>query len=323
LGQIGDDMETKAQMRARGPGAHVQNSKADASQAQATSASVPKTNTGNLTGGATSTQSTYIDQSEGIEERAPSKGRRFGANLLVGLVLLALLVGVWWLVVIVGNYPPYILPTPVDVAERTWSMLLDGSLAGHFGVTVLEAGLGFLLALVLGIGIGYPLAHSHLLERLVSPYIAISQGLPVVAIAPLLIIWIRDDLTRKVVIVALIVFFPILVNTIVGLRSIDRSMYEVAKISGANRLQTIRFVELPLGLRPLLAGIKLGLTLAITGAVIGELIAPRSGLGFLLVLGQNLFDTTLIFVGLVSLAFLAVVVYMGMTLLERALINWE
>jgi len=317
-------METKAQTRARGPGANVRNSKSETNTAPAAGASGPKTNERNLTNSATTARSSYANsQPDEVEERTPSKGRSLGINLGVGLVLLALLVGVWWLVVILGNYPPYILPTPLDVAGRLWSMLLDGSLIGHFGVTVLEAGLGFLLALVLGIGIGYPLAHSHLLERLVSPYIAISQGLPVVAIAPLLIIWIRDDLTRKVVIVALIVFFPILVNTIVGLRSIDRSMYEVAKISGANGFQTVRYVELPLSLRPLLAGIKLGLTLAITGAVIGELIAPRSGLGFLLVLGQNLFDTTLIFVGLVSLAFLAVVVYMGVTLLERVLIKWE
>lgn len=275
-------------------------------------------------GSDTVAQSSEIEpQIEMAGERSRDKGKSLGINLGVGLLLLGLLVGVWWLIVVVGNYPPYILPTPQAVAERLWSMILDGSLIGHFGVTVLEAGLGFMLASVLGLGLGYPIAHSHLLERLVSPYIAISQGLPVVAIAPLLIIWVRDDLTRKVVIVALIVFFPILVNTIVGLRSIDRSMYEVARISGANAIQTIRYVELPLALRPLLGGIKLGLTLSITGAVIGELIAPRSGLGFLLVLGQNLFDTTLIFVGLVSLAFLAVLVYLGVTLLEKALITWE
>jgi NitT/TauT family transport system permease protein len=202
-------------------------------------------------------------------------------------------------------------------------MLLDGSLPRHFGTTVLEAGLGFLLASIVGITLGYVIGRSHLLERLVSPYIAISQGLPVVAIAPLLIIWVKDDLARKTIIVALIVFFPILVNTIVGIRSIDRSMIEVARISGANFLQTIRYVELPLSLRPLLGGVKLGLTLSITGAVIAEFVAPRSGLGFLLVLGQNLFDTTLIFVGLVSLSFLALLTYIGITILERALITWD
>jgi putative riboflavin transport system permease protein len=242
---------------------------------------------------------------------------------LTGFLAVALLVLVWWTVAVLGNYPTFLLPTPLDVADRIWSMLLDGSLLRHLGTTILEAGLGFLVALIVGVGMGYPIARSHLLERLVSPYIAVSQGLPVVALAPLLVIWVGDDLARKVVIVALIVFFPILVNTIVGLRGIDRSMLEVARIEGASLLQTIRYVELPLSLRSLLGGIKLGLTLSITGAVVGEFVSSGAGLGFLLMLGRGLFDTTLIFVGLVSLAFLTLVAYLGITILEKALINWE
>lgn len=202
-------------------------------------------------------------------------------------------------------------------------MLLDGSLLGHFWTTILEAGLGFLLALMAGIFLGYLIAHSALLERLLSPYLAVSQGLPVVALAPLLVLWVQDDLPRKVVIVALIVFFPILVNTIVGVRSIERSMLEVARMSGANLLQTIYYVELPLALRPLLGGVRLGLMLSITGAVVGEFVSSGSGLGFLLMLGRGLFDTTLVFVGLVSLALLAILAYATITLLEKALITWE
>ena len=104
---------------------------------------------------------------------------------------------------------------------------------------------------MLGVVLGYLISHVHVLERVVNPYIAISQGLPIIAIAPLLVLWVGDDLTRKVIVVALIVFFPIVVNTVVGLRSIDRSMLEVARISGANLWQTIRYVELPLSLRGL------------------------------------------------------------------------
>ncbi len=256
----------------------------------------------------------------------PDRARAVRTTLLravVGLVVLAGLVVVWWALVVVGNYPPFILPAPLDVAERTWSMLLDGSLWLHFSTTVLEAGLGFVLALLVGLPLGYLLAHSRRLERVISPYIAVSQGLPVVAIAPLLVLWLQDDLARKVVIVALIVFFPLLVNAIVGLRGIDRSMLEVARISGANRWQTIWYVELPLSLRALLGGVKLGLTLSITGAVVGEFVSSGAGLGFLLILGRGLFDTTLIFVGLVSLAFLTVVAYLGVSLLEKSLISWE
>ncbi len=234
-----------------------------------------------------------------------------------------MLVLAWWALAVVGGYPTFILPTPPAVGKRIWSMLLDGSLAGHFATTGLEAGLGFLAALALGTGLGYLIAHSGLLERIISPYVAVSQGLPVVALAPLLVIWVQNDLARKVVIVALIVFFPILVNTVVGIRSIDRSMLEVARISGANLWQTIRYVELPLSLRALLGGIKLGLTLSITGAVVGEFVSSGSGLGFLLMLGRGQFDTTLIFVGLMSLALLTIVAYLAVTLLEKWLITWE
>ncbi len=255
-------------------------------------------------------------------------GRRSAiVRMSFGLLSLMLLVLAWWAVAVLGNYPSYILPTPAQVGEQLWASVLDGSLIGdrpgHLWFTVTEAGLGFMLAFVIGTSLGYLIGHSRLLEKLLSPYIAVSQGLPVVALAPLLAIWINDDLLRKVVVVALIVFFPILVNTIVAVRSIDRSMYEVARISGANRLQTIYYVELPLGLRALLGGVKLGLTLAITGAVISEFISSGAGLGFLLTFGRDNFQTTLIFVGLVSLAALTIMAYTLVTLLEKALITWE
>lgn len=237
-------------------------------------------------------------------------------------MMLALVLG-WGLLAVLGNYPAFILPTPLAVGQRIWSMLLDGSLALHFMTTSAEAGLGFLVALVVGLVAGYLIAHSRLLERLISPYIAVSQGLPVVALAPLLVIWIEDDMARKVVIVALIVFFPILVNTIVGVRGVDRSMLEVANISGANLAQTIWYVELPLSLRALLGGVKLGLTLSITGAVVSEFVSSGAGLGFLLILGRGQFDTTLIFVGLVGLALLTTLAYMGVSFIEKSLITWE
>jgi NitT/TauT family transport system permease protein len=260
------------------------------------------------------------------ERPAPQEAPNWGRALLkgaVGLLAVALLVAGWWAVAVLGNYPDFILPTPLAVARTAWAMLLDGSLLIHTWTTVVEAGLGFLTALLIGLTMGYLIAHSHLLERLISPYIAVSQGLPVVAIAPLLFIWIGDDLVRKVVVVVLIAFFPMLVNTIVGLRGIERSMLEVARISGANLWQTIWYVELPLSMRALLGGVKLGMTLSITGAVVGEIIAPQFGLGSLLMLGRGLFNTSLVFVGLVSLAVLTVAAYMLVTLLEKVLITWD
>jgi NitT/TauT family transport system permease protein len=258
----------------------------------------------------------------------PSSWRGIILRMSIGLLSIVLLVLLWWAVAVLGNYPSFILPTPLQVWERLWNMLLDGSLIGtkpgHVWYTVSEAGLGFMLAFVIGTSLGYLIGHSHLFEKLLSPYIAVSQGLPVVALAPLLAIWVKNDLMSKVVVVVLMVFFPIMVSTILAVRSIDRSMLEIARMSGANRLQTIYYVELPLGLRALLGGVKLGLMLAIIGAVIGEFIMGAvAGLGLLLTLGRNLFDTTLIFVGLVSLATLTIIVYTAVTALERVLITWE
>lgn len=258
--------------------------------------------------------------------QAAESARRWRAGIVRGLVALfalSTIVLLWWALAAFGGYPSYILPSPGAVAEEAWSMLADGSLPLHFGTTLLEAGLGFVLALAVGTVVGYLLAHSPIIARAVSPYIAISQGLPVVAIAPLLVLWVSDDIARKVIIVALIAFFPILVNTIVGLRGIDRSMLEVARISGANRLQTIRYVEMPLSLRAVLGGVRLGLMLSITGAVVGEFVSSDSGLGFLLMLGRGLFRTDIIFVGLVSLALLTLVIYASVSLLERLLVTWD
>jgi NitT/TauT family transport system permease protein len=260
---------------------------------------------------------------EASAERKIERWRGTALRGGVAILAIGLLVLLWWAVAVLGNMQAFILPTPFAVGERVWGMMLDGSLFRHVWVTVLEAALGFLLAFAVGTGTGYAIGHSRLLERFLSPYIAVSQGLPVVALAPLLTVWFGSGLLRYVLIVALIVFFPILVNTMVAVKSIDRSMYEVARIEGASRLQTLWYVELPLGLRSLFGGWKIGLMLAITGAVIGEIVSSSSGLGFLLILGRGIFDTELIFVGLVSLATLTVVVYTAVTVLERALIDWE
>lgn len=270
----------------------------------------------------------YISPSPSSERRITvtlpvATWRSLIMRMLGGLVSVVIIVLVWWAVAAMGSYPTFILPTPLDVAVKIGRMAADGSLFSNTWTTIVEAGLGFIAAFLVGTTGGYLIGHSHFLEKILSPYIALSQGLPVVAIAPLLAIWVRNDLAEKIFVVALIVFFPILVNTIIAVRSIERSMYEVARISGANRLQTLRYVELPLGLRSLMGGVKLGLTLAITGAVIGEFISAGSGLGFLLTLGRGQFDTPLVFVGLVCLAALTIIAYTFVTILEKALITWE
>jgi NitT/TauT family transport system permease protein len=244
---------------------------------------------------------------------------RIGLALGSFVAFLALWQGIIWL----GGYPPFILPTPAAVAARLWDLLADGSLWRHTWVTLREVlaglGLGALVATLLG----YALAHSSLAERLLAPYVVASQSIPVVAVAPLLVIWFGTGLLSKVVVCALTVFFPILVNTVVGLRSVERDLRDLMRALEAGRWQVIWMLEVPAALPVLLGGLKVGATLAVIGAVVGEFVASTQGLGYLVKQGQNLYDTAMIFVGIGTLMALAVSLYGAVTLAERVLLRWQ
>ena len=235
--------------------------------------------------------------------------------ILAGLVL-------WKLVVVAGDYPQFVLPAPERVAARFAAAVADGTWWGHTRTTLVESLLGFGLGCALATTLGYALAQAPYLERLLAPYIAASQALPVIAIAPLLLLWFGFGLLPKVLVAALVVFFPILVNTVTGLRGIDPSLREMALISGASRAQLLALVELPLSLPTLLSGVKIGFTLAITGATVAEFMGADRGLGLLLNVSKGLFDTPLLFVALVTLVALAMLAYATVSLLERLLVRW-
>lgn len=244
---------------------------------------------------------------------------QIGLALLSFTVFLLLWQGVVWL----ADYPAFILPSPGAVATRLGSLLADGSLWFHTGVTLREVlaglGLGALAATLLG----YGLAHSPLAERLLAPFIVASQSVPTVAIAPLLVIWFGTGLLSKVLVCALIVFFPILVNTVVGLRSVERNLRDLMRTLEASRWQTVWLLEVPAALPVFLGGLKVGATLAVIGAVVGEFVASDRGLGYLLKQGQQLYDTPLIFVGIGTLVVLAQSLYGLVALAERSLLRWR
>ncbi len=201
------------------------------------------------------------------EARSSQAHRRSAALgwLLVPLSLLLGLLGWQWLVT-ARNIPVFILPPPGRVATRFLSALADGTWWANTSVTLVESLLGFALGFAVATVLGYLLAHLPLLERLVSPYIAASQALPIVAIAPILLLWLGFGLLPKVIVAAIVVFFPMLINTIGGLRRIDPSLREVALVYGASRWQMFRYVEVPLALPTILGGTRIGFTLAVTGA---------------------------------------------------------
>jgi NitT/TauT family transport system permease protein len=264
--------------------------------------------------------SEHVEQLVADERRARWQTRTLNW-LLVPLSLVLGLLGWQWLVV-ARNIPPFILPPPTRVATRFVSAFSDGTWWTHTSTTLVESLLGFALGFAVASVLGYVLAHAPVIEHFVSPYIAASQALPVVAIAPLLLLWLGFGLLPKVVVAALVVFFPMLINTIGGLRRIDPALREVALVYGANRWQIFRYVEVPLALPTILGGTKIGFTLAVTGATVAEFMGADKGLGLLLNVSKGLFDTPLLFVALLTLVAIAMLAYGFVATLERVLVRW-
>jgi NitT/TauT family transport system permease protein len=241
------------------------------------------------------------------------------------LILISLLLGLlaWQGLVALGDFPSFILPSPRQVAGRLVVAVGDGSLLRHTGGTLLEV----LSGLALGVGVatvlGYLLARSLPLERLLSPYIVASQAVPIVAIAPLLVIWLGSGLASKVAVTALISFFPTLIATIVGIRSVDADLHDLMRSLRASRRQIFAKLELPSALPIIFGGLKLSVTLAVVGAVVGEFVGADAGLGFLINLGRGVLDTPLMFVAVIALVIIAQLLYLGVALLENRLLGWK
>jgi NitT/TauT family transport system permease protein len=202
-------------------------------------------------------------------------------------------------------------------------VLTDGSLLHHTLATSYEVGMGLLLGLLLATLTGYALAKSPVLERLLAPYIVASQSIPTVAIAPLLVIWFGSGRLSKVLVATLIVFFPVLVNTVVGVRSVPDELYELMRSLRATRWQIFTKLEFPSALPVLFGGLKIGATLSVIGAVVGEFVGADEGLGFLINLARGLYDTPLVFVAIFTLVALAMGLYAMVNALEGWLLRWR
>jgi NitT/TauT family transport system permease protein len=255
---------------------------------------------------------------------APAQRRRRSIPSAIWMLIsFTLFIGLWKLLVEIRDYPPFILPAPEQVAMRMIIEFQSGTLRHHTTITLIEAVAGYLIALTISLVIGYILAHSPRLERVLAPQIAATQAIPAVAVAPLIILWVGADLQARILVATLVTFFPILSSTIVALRSVPRELTEMARISGATWWQVLRHVEFPLALPGIFGGVKAGLALATTGAVVGEFVGGRDGLGALINIARGLFDTPLMFAALGVLALLTLGFYLIANLLERLLVRWE
>jgi NitT/TauT family transport system permease protein len=257
-----------------------------------------------------------VRRSRFTNNRALQSATLLGVSLSVALAI-------WLAIVAIADLPAFILPSPGQVWERFLRALADGSLARHMWVTLQEVLLGLLVGVGAASLLGYALAKSRRLERALAPYVVASQSIPIVAIAPLLVIWFGPGLLSKVLICALIVFFPVLINTIVGLHSVPQDLRDLMRSLRASRWQTLRLLELPAALPVFLAGLRIGATLSVIGAVVGEFVGADRGLGFLINVGRGEYDTALVFVAVFTLIATALVLYGLVVLLESRLLWWQ
>ena len=252
----------------------------------------------------------------------PARLKKTWLPWTVVLSLFAFLL-VWALVSRLGGLPAFILPSPWQVALRFHKAVWEGNLLLHTAVTLSEVLLGLLCGTAAAVALGYAIAKSRMFERLASPYLVASQAIPVVAIAPLLVIWFGPGMFSKVLICSLTVFFPVLVNTVVGVRSVPGSLRDLMLSLRATRPQILTRLEIPASLPILLGGLRVGATLSVIGAVVGELVGADRGLGFLVNSARGQYDTALVFVAVFTLVLLAMALYGLVALLEKKLLVWQ
>ena len=250
--------------------------------------------------------------------RSPAYLRRL-FPLLTFLVILLL----WHWITAIELYPAFIIPPPAAVFDAFLVALDNGILVKHMQVTLHEMVFGLLIGVGIGLTLGYAIAKLPVLEFVLAPIIVAFQSTPIVAYAPLLIIWFGSGATSKIVTTAVIVFFPALVNTIVAVRGVSPNLRDMMKALNATRWQTFCHLELPASLPVLLAGLKTSATLAVIGAVVGEFVSSGSGLGFLVTAARNQYDTPLVIVTVLTMTAIALSLYSVVVILEWRWLAWR
>lgn len=229
---------------------------------------------------------------------------------------------VWDLAVRIFDIPGYVLPLPWDVLVALvdqWNVqLFDESM-----VTFLESLGGFLLAIAVSVPIAILITYSDLLSRLIMPALVVSQVIPKIALAPLFVIWLGFGMFPKVLIAFLVAFFAVVVNTTVGLKSVEPNMLHLSRSMGASTLQTFLKVRLPNSLPTFFGGLKVGVTLAVIGAIVGEFVGAGSGLGHLTIVAMSALNLELTFAAIIMMGVIGVVMYVAVEIIERLAVPWK
>lgn len=258
------------------------------------------------------------------EFEAPGKrgvwGERFKAPLAPGLVLLAFLAA-WQFLPPALSVETFILPTPTRIAQQMvddWSLLWPALL-----VTLNEILLGFALAFLVAMVLGFLVAHYRVINRAIYPLLVASQTVPVIAIAPVFIIWFGYGTAPKVIITALICFFPLTVNTVAGYSAVDPDARMLFRAHNATRFQTFRMLSLPSALPSIFAGIKISVTLSVIGATIGEWVGSDAGLGYVILQASSQIITARVFAAITLLSLTGIALFLIATVVERIMLPWR
>jgi NitT/TauT family transport system permease protein len=237
------------------------------------------------------------------------------------LVLIAVVLVLWQIAVTTLGIPKYLIPAPSAVVHELvsdWSRLLKEGI-----VTTYAALGGFLLSILIGIPLALAIAYSRTVEGFLYPILVFSQSIPKIAIAPLFVVWFGFGAIPKVISAFLLGFFPVVVATVTGFKSVENDMLDLARSMRASRLQVFRKISFPHSMPYIFSGLKVSVTLAVVGAVVGEFVGSNSGLGYLLQMANGNFDLPLMFAGLVALALIGVLLFILVEVAERMCVPWH
>ena len=235
-------------------------------------------------------------------------------------LIIVLIIG-WDLCIRLFKIPPYLIPTPWQVVEqlfKEWPMLWREALPTLYATLG-----GFALSALVGVPVAMWIAYSRLVESFVYPLLVFSQSVPKVAIAPLFVVWFGFGVIPKVIAAFLLGFFPVIVATVQGFKSIEPDVIDLARSMGANPLKVFVKFRLPQAMPAIFSGLKVSVTLAVVGAVVGEFVGSNSGLGYVLQKANGTFDLPLMFAALVILSMIGVLLFLVLELIERWVLPWH
>ena len=249
--------------------------------------------------------------------------RRLIARAAPPAVTLIVVIVAWWAVVRLLRIEPYLLPGPEAVGVALWDGFADGSFWPHIAATLEASIIGFALGSFIALALGVLLAESRLFERFLFPLIVALQAMPKVALAPLILVWCGFGLASKVVLIVLICFFPLFINVVVGIRGVDHDLIDLCRASCASRWYIFRHVKLPSAAGSIFAGLQIGASLALIGAVVGEFVSAQRGLGYLIASSTVNMSVATMFAAAILLAVIGIIATAAVRWLHVRVVFWE